>query len=140
MFLFQAELREMSQTADEYRDKCKISSQENEALGSRVELLNNEIKRLEANSDMKNVECQKFKVNIPFVLNFVGLKYFTQKEQLEEMSRTADDYRQKYDISLEGNKNLLAETERLKHEMKRLEANVDMKSVEMQKLKVRFRR
>ena len=57
MFLFQAELREMSQTADEYRHKCKISSQENEALGSRVELLNNEIKRLETNSDIKNVEC-----------------------------------------------------------------------------------
>jgi hypothetical protein len=70
--------------------------------------------------------------------NFVSLKHFIQKEQLEEMSRTADDYRQKYEISLEGNKNLLAETERLKHEIKRLEANADMKSVEMQKLKVRF--
>jgi uncharacterized protein YdcH (DUF465 family) len=65
--LFQAELREMSQTADEYRHKCEISSGENEALGSQVELLSNEIKRLEANSDMKNVECQKLKVNIRFV-------------------------------------------------------------------------
>jgi uncharacterized protein YdcH (DUF465 family) len=138
MFLFQAELREMSQTADEYRHKCEISGEENEALGSQVEQLNNEIKRLETNSDMKNVECQKLKVNIRFVLNFVDLKCFIQKEQVEEMSRTADDYRQKYDISLEGNKNLLAETERLKHEIKRVEAGADMKSVEMQKLKVRI--
>ena len=47
----------MSQTANEYRHKCKIASQENEALGSQMELLNNEIKRLETNSDIKNVEC-----------------------------------------------------------------------------------
>ena len=72
-------------------------------------------------------------------MNFFVLIFFPLKEQLEEMSRTADDYRQKYDISLEGNKNLLAETERLKHETKRLEANADVKSVEMQKLKVRWK-
>ena len=54
LFFFQTELREMSQTANEYRHKCKIASQENEALGSQMELLNNEIKRLETNSDIKN--------------------------------------------------------------------------------------
>ena len=52
------------------------------------------------------------------------------------MCRTADEFSHKNRISSEQNENLVAETDRLNKEIKRLEVNIEMKNNEYQQLKV----
>ena len=51
------------------------------------------------------------------------------------MCRTADEFSHKNRISSEQNENLVAETDRLNKEIKRLEVNIEMKNNEYQQLK-----
>jgi len=59
----QDELQEISRTADEYREKCKFSSRQNEDLASEADRLSKEIKRLEMNLDVRNNDYEQLKVN-----------------------------------------------------------------------------
>ena len=59
----QDELQEISRTADEYREKCKLSSRQNEDLASEADGLSKEIKRLELNLDVRNNDYEQLKVN-----------------------------------------------------------------------------
>jgi hypothetical protein len=52
------------------------------------------------------------------------------------MCRTADELSQKNRISSEQSETLVAETDRLNKEIKRLEVNIEMKNNEYQQLKV----
>ena len=52
------------------------------------------------------------------------------------MCRTADEFSHKNRISSEQNETLVAETDRLNKEIKRLEVNIEMKNNEYQQLKV----